>query len=350
MVMRRNRRRAARASSLLLAVLIIMMVAVGCDRSSTGAGEGAQRESAADEQVEGATSVDADDSGDSSEGAASEREANETPKLVQSDDLPDEPERIVSLAPNVTEMLFALGAGDRVVARTKYCDHPEDATDLPSVGSFANPDFESIVAKEPELVVGVVSGGSKQVFERLESVEVPYLFVRTDTIDETFDGIEAVGDAIGEGKAADALTTEMRERLDELGGRWQPEEPPSVLLVYGHEPLVAAGPGTFGHQLLEAAGATNVLADADTSFPRLDIEKVVELNPDRILDTAMVNRESDDEFWRPHEAIEAVAQGRVSYLTDPVVLRPGPRLPEALERFGEALYGADGSDTAAGSE
>lgn len=339
---RSGRPRRWKTVSVLLALFVWSS---GCDRSSADAASASSERARAEESSGSSATKDVDDSAGETGG-----ESESTPKLVQSDDLPDNPERIVSLAPNVTEILFALGAGDRVVARTKYCDYPERVADLPSIGSFANPDFESILSREPDLVVGVVSGGSKQVFERLEKVDVPHLFVRTDTIDETFFGIEAVGEATGEEERAKELVRDMSQRLDELRDRWRPEKPPEVLLVYGHEPLVAAGSGTFGHQLLKAAGATNALADAETSFPRLDIEKVVELNPDRILDTAMINRENDDEFWALHESIEAVEQGRVSYLTAPVVLRPGPRLPEALERFGEALYGGDGGDAAAGSE
>ncbi len=327
-------------------VLLAVMIGIsGCERSSTDAASASNEESRAEASTGSAAKTDAD--GLSGETGS---DSESTPKVVRSDDLPDDPERIVSLAPNITEVLFALGAGDRVVARTKYCDYPDEVSELPSIGSFANPDFESILSKEPDLVVGVVSGGSKQVFERLDKVGVPHVFVRTDTIEETFFAIEVVGEAIGEKNAAGELISDKHGKFYELRDRWRPETPPEVLLVYGHEPLVAAGPGTFGHQLLKAAGAENVLADADTSYPRLDIEKVVELNPDRILDTAMINRENDDDFWAPHKSIEAVEQGRVSYLTDPVVLRPGPRLPEALERFGEALYGGDAGNSAAGSE
>lgn len=319
----------------LFVALVAAAFAVGCDREATDGGT---------------ASASAEASGqppDSPETSASES-STESPLVAKSDELPDEPERLVSLAPNVTEMLFALGIGDRVVAVTSHCDYPETVTALPSVGSFANPDFETIVAKQPDLVVGVVSGGDRGVFERLKSVDIPYAFVRTDTIGETMRGLETIGRLVGRADKASSLAERIRTQLDDLRARWNDEARPQVLLVYGHEPLVAAGPGTFGHQLLEAAGAENVLADADTQYPRLDIEKVVELRPEIIVDTARVESPGDDEFWASHTAIEAVRRDRVRYLTDPVVLRPGPRLPEALRKLGRAIHGADGAGEPSG--
>ncbi len=286
-----------------------------------------------------------DGGAESSSQSAEDDAVDRSPELVESDELPADPERVVSLAPNTTEILFELGLGDRVVGVTKHCDHPEEASERPSVGSFASPDFERILAREPDLVVGTVSGGNRAVFERLDGVGVPYVFVRTDTIEETLEGIEAVGEAVGEREAGAALAEQVRRGLKrarrELKGlrAWAVDDPPEVLLVYGHDPLVVAGPGTFGHELLRLVGAKNVLGGAETAFPRLDIEKVIELQPDRILDTAMIEGAGQRDFWAAHEGIEAVEQGRVAYLEDAVVLRPGPRLPEALARFGEALYG-----------
>ena len=260
------------------------------------------------------------------------------PRVVSSDDLPAKPRRIVSLAPNVTEILFALGVGGRVVGVTKFCDYPEQASERPSVGSFSNPDFESILARKPDLVVGGVSGGSEAIYRRLKEIGVPYLFVRMDTVEETYAGIGEIGTRLGVAGRAESLTARMRRRMERLERQWRGEEPPRVLLVYGHEPIVAAGPGSFGHELLRRAGGRNVLESGETRFPRLDVEKVVELDPDYIVDTTMVPAQKDPEFWSAHRGIEAVERGRVAYLEDPAVLRAGPRLPAALEMIGEAIH------------
>lgn len=291
-------------------VAIVIVVAAGCDRSGERANSG----------------------------------GDQRPRVVKSDAIPDEPQRLVSLAPNVTEILFALGAGDRVTAVTKFCDYPEAATSRPTIGSFSNPDFESIVAQKPDLVVGVVSGGKKRVFERLKGVGLPYLFVRMSTIEETFEGIETIAEAIGERERGDSLVSSIRRQIGETAARWENRRGPGVLLVYGHEPIVAAGPGTFGHQMLERLGAENVLGDAPTKYPRIDIEKVIELDPERIIDTTMGSAAGDDDFWESRSVLDAVEAQRARHLTDPSILRPGPRLPEGLRILGNAVYEPDAGE------
>ena len=266
-----------------------------------------------------------------------EEGGEERAEVVTGGDLPERPGRIVSLAPNVTETLFALGPGERVVGVTKFCDYPQEAGERPSVGSFANPDFESILAREPDLVIGVISGGKKEVADRLGGLDVPYGFVRMYSVEDTFRGIVQIGRWAGAGPKAESLVDEMRGRIDEISEQWSQKSRPTVLLVYGHDPLVAAGPGTFGHQLVERAGGRNVLAEAGARFPRLDIEKVVELDPERIVDTSMTGGDGGG-FWEKHGAVPAVERGDVARLEDSAVLRPGPRLPEALELLGRAIH------------
>jgi iron complex transport system substrate-binding protein len=275
----------------------------------------------------------------------------ERAEVVTGGELPESPERIVSLAPNVTETLFALGLGDRVVGVTKFCDYPKEAGERPSVGSFANPDLESILARKPDLVIGVISGGKKEVADRLGGIDVPYGFVRMYSVEDTFRGIGQIGRWAGAEAKADSLVEAMKSRMTEVTERWSQSSSPEVLLVYGRKPLVAAGPGTFGHQLLERAGGRNALAEAETRFPRLDIEKVVELDPDLIVDMSM-GPGSDNAmgpgsevqtYWDEQTAIPAVKRNDVVLVADPAVLRPGPRLPEALSIIARSIYegGAD---------
>jgi len=262
-------------------------------------------------------------------------------EVERSAGLPEDPERIVSLAPNVTETLFAVGAGDRLVGVTKYCTYPEEAKAIRSVGSFANPDFETILGREPDLVLGTISGGPRSLFEQLRRTDIPYAFVDMSTIREVYAGIRRIGAFAGHAEEARRLSAEMQGRVRAFESRWGGREgdDPRVLLVHGHEPLVAAGPDSFGDQLLRRSGVRNVLEDAGTSYPRIDFEKVLDLDPDRILDTAADDAESGREFWGRRDTLRAVRNGDVHVLSDPVVLRPGPRLPEALRRVARAAHG-----------
>lgn len=341
--------------SVVLAALAVVCLlgglGAGCERGDgdgkggeTRAATGAERPktTGSKETADGKTEASGGES--AAAGADGGEEAAES--MVASETLPEAPKRIVSLAPNVTETLFALGVGERVVAVTNFCDYPEAVEELPSVGTFSNPDFETILARRPDLVVGVISGGDKAVADKLEQAGVPYAFLRMYSVEDTLRGLETIGELVGLPEKGDALVAEVRREMEGVG---RPEgSSPDVLLVYGHEPLVAAGPGTFGHQLVERAGGHNVLAGSDNKFPRLDMEKILELQPDRILDTSMVSDEEARAFWERQADLKAVQDDAVVHLNDPVVMRPGPRLGEALSRVSRAIQGA--ADHGAGQE
>jgi iron complex transport system substrate-binding protein len=269
--------------------------------------------------------------------AADEPAAASTPELVASADLPDHPERIVSLAPNVTEIIFALGEDERLVGVTRYCDYPKAAAELPRVGGVVDTDFEAILALEPDLVVGVTSGADAKIAPKLDRAQLNYAFVRMDDLEETYAGIRQIGHWIDAPSRAGEVAKTMRERIDGIAEGAPETGRPSVLLVYGRDPLVVAGPGTFGHQLIGLAGGQNAVADANTAYPKLDIEKVIDLDPDRIIDASSGARAGEDGFWEPYAALGAVQAGHVHLFRDDVALRPAPRLAEGLAKMQRAI-------------
>ena len=306
-------------TGLFLSILLVLAGVSGCERPGESTGDNPDE----------TASETADD--------------KKAPRVLEaaSDELPDEPKRIVSLAPNITETLFALGVGDRVVAVTNFCDYPPEVESLPSIGSFSNPDFETILAKKPDLVLGITSGGDESVADKLEGAGVPYAFLRTYTVQDTLEMFEAVGDLVGRPDAGRQLAARIEQNFEDIRREYSDAAVPT-LLVYGHDPLVAAGPGTFGHQLLEMAGGKNVVGDSDKKFPRLDLEKVLALQPERIIDTSMRPEQAEGSYWDQHTSLQAVQSGGVVHLTDPVVLRPGPRIDEGLRRIVDAIHDAEG--------
>lgn len=280
-------------------------------------------------------------------------------RVVASDDLPANPQRIVSLAPNITEILFELDAGKRVVAVTRYDDFPPEVKSLPKIGGIIDVDLEAVLTQQPDLVVGTNAGTNDELIAKLKKSDIPYLFVQMNTLKEIYAGIQKFGDAIGRGDRASEVRTEMKSKIDAISHSTRENsarqnsrhaQRPSVLMVFGHDPLVAAGPGSFGHEMLELAGGQNVLEDAKSPYPNVDIEKILSLNPDRIIDATITYNTSttdDDEtavqpsqdrnFWAKYDSLSAVKNKHVFYFENPVLLRPAPRLVEGLKIMHRAI-------------
>lgn len=255
---------------------------------------------------------------------------------VSSSQRPAHSTRIVSLAPNTTEILFAIGAGDRVVGVTRYCDFPAEAAQLPKVGGLVDPNAEAIIALKPDLVVGVTSAGDPAIARTLGAAGIAYTFIRMESLDETYTGIRRIGELVGRQTAANALADDLSDRLVEVGKGQSVK--PSVLMVFGRKPIVAAGPGTFAHDLLTRAGGRNAISESSQPWPTLDIEQVMKLDPDRILDMSMVE-EGTDAFWEDIPGLKANASHNVYRFTDPAMMRPGPRVVDAYQRIAMAIRG-----------
>lgn len=260
-------------------------------------------------------------------------------RIIASKTLPDKPLRLVSMAPNVTEILFELGLGERLVGVTRYCDFPAQALDLPKIGGMLDPDFEAIVAARPDLVVGVLGGADSRIGERLDAANIAYFFVQMDTVEQTYEGLAHIGRVAGNAAAGQAASDKLKSQLAEISRRLVAEhsgpEQKSVLMVFDHEPVVTAGPGTFSYELIEMAGFKNATASIDNPYPVLDIEKVIELNPDIVIDSKISeNKALYGDFWGQYPALRAVKSGAVKEFSNPALLRPGPRLYEALEIIG----------------
>lgn len=192
------------------------------------------------------------------------------------------PLRIVSLAPVVTETLFALGAGDRVVGVTRFCDRPAAAQALPKIGGFIDPQLEAILALKPDLVIAQPSRGVRTTLDRLRDRGVPVLVGFGDTLAEVRDLVLKVGDAVDAAAAARRKVAALDAALDKLR-RPQTHRSPRVLVLVGARPLVAAGRGTFVDEALELVGARQALTASTPQWPTLSVETVGVLQPDVIV-------------------------------------------------------------------
>jgi iron complex transport system substrate-binding protein len=280
----------------------------------------------------------------SKESKVEQKLASSSPEIVaETHNLPSEaPQRIISLAPNITEILYALDLGDSVVAVTKHSDFPAAANQQPSIGSGLNPNLEAIVSHTPDLIVGVETASNDEVIKAFKDAGLGFVFLELDTIEQVVDGMEVVGRLTGKPEKGDRASRHLGMQLERLRHRYGSKSSPEVLMVHGHSPLIAAGPGTFGHQLIEYAGAENALAGSSSQLPKLDVEKVLSIDPDVIIDTStrQLNRDIKT-FWNQYSGLTAVDENRVRIIRDQSLLRAGPRLPRALEKVHRAIFEVD---------
>lgn len=251
------------------------------------------------------------------------------------------PRRIVSLAPALTEILFSLGLGPRVVGVTSYCDWPPEARALPKVGGYTNPSVEAVIALEPDLALVSPGPGNREAALAIRRAGVRVEVVPAETLEETYRAIEIVADICGEPQRGRALVRSLRERIAVVAARARSSPPVRVLFCVELDPIVAAGRGTLPGELLELAGGENVVREG--RYPRLGIEGVIALAPEVILQAPMDEGGGPGraaEFWRRWPSVPAVATGRIHVVDPDLVLRPGPRVADGVEALAELLHGA----------
>jgi len=261
-----------------------------------------------------------------------------------------EPQRIVSMAPSTTEILFALGLGDRVVGVTYYCNYPPKVNELKEkgrlavIGGYWTPDVEKIVAVRPDLVIGYASVPSHvRVAERLESMNVTVLLLFPRHLNDVFDNIALVGKACGKLKEAQELVEQLRARVERVVERVRGLPKVKVYFELWFDPLMSAGPGTFIDDLIGLAGGENIFHDAQSSWPVVDSEQVIIRNPDVIVlpDKYMsdYNVSIENVKSRPGwQVISAVKNNRIYFINDDMIFRPGPRLVDALELLAKYIH------------
>ncbi len=254
------------------------------------------------------------------------------------------PARIVSTSPSITETLFALGLGDRVVGVSAYCRFPSEVLRLPKVGTFLKPDAELIAGLQPDFVV--VHELSTGIDRRLTSLRIPFLVVDRGTLSGVFSSIRQIGAGAGVPARADSLIADIKRRLDAVRQAASAWPPPRVLFIVGRNPgrladLVAVGPGSYINDLIEIAGGTNVLAIAgQPEYPRISMETVLRLDPDVIVDTVDMGETEAERrlrqpinarLWTAYGTLTAVKTRRIHAATTDALVVPGPRVVDAAE-------------------
>ena len=261
------------------------------------------------------------------------------------------PTRIVSTSPSITEALFALGLGERVVAVSEYCRFPAQVAALPKVGTYLRPNVERIAQLRPDLAI--VHRQAQGLERNLRAVKVPYVAVDMRNLTTVFSTIRAIGAATGVRDRAESLVGFIERRLNAVRTAVAGRRPQRVLLLVGRRPgtltdLVAVSRNSYMSELVSIAGGVNVLSDPGLpEYPRISMETVIRLEPDVIIDAGDMGDTPDERrsreritlgLWK-RQPIAAVRNGRVHAVISDAFVIPGPRVIEATETMALWLHG-----------
>jgi iron complex transport system substrate-binding protein len=248
-------------------------------------------------------------------------------------------QRIVSLAPSVTETLFALGFGDRLVGVTTSCDYPPEVKSIAKIGGFMSPSIETVIAKRPDLVIGVDSATDPVKAREMTRLGLRVTLISLASVADILSSIKSLAVLLGNPEAGETLVRKITRQMDQIKHRVAPAPRRSVLLLVGLRPLIAVGGKNFIDELVTLAGGKNIAGDAAQPWLNLPDEYVVAKAPQVIIEAGMVSeRDQLSQHWADLKSIPAVQHRRVYRYQSDKILRPGPRIGEGLEEIARLLH------------
>ena len=257
--------------------------------------------------------------------------------------LPTHAGRIVSLAPNLTEILFALGLEKEVAGVTLYSDYPPAAVRKPKMGTFWQPNVEAVIAARPDLIITLGFEQQRNIAERLERIGYHTLTVNIEKVDDLFEAIEKIGATTGKQHQANELVADIREKLNKLSILVGSNDRIRVLWVVQREPLRVAGCDTFVNEMIELAGGENAIGATVHKYPPIGAEQVIVCGADVIIEPTMRQQDMDAQrdnalqYWSKFKNLPAVRDKKVYVIDGNTVSRLGPRLYEGVEAIARCL-------------
>jgi iron complex transport system substrate-binding protein len=248
--------------------------------------------------------------------------------------------RIISLAPNITEILYALNADSILAGVTDYCDYPPEAKLKPHMGGMINPNVETIVGAHPDMVLMSVEGNSRLDFEKLEKLSIPVFATNPRNFSGVMKSIRDIGIIAGVSQQADHIIANLQSRRDSIAHRYDKGPHPRILIVFSLTPLMVAGGTSFVNELISDAGGINLGAMGKGSYPIFSREEILNLQPDEIIltsDIAVSITILLKQFpeWR---TLNAVRHDAVTSIDASLISRPGPRVIEGLVALAKIIH------------
>ena len=253
--------------------------------------------------------------------------------------LPVPVKRVISLAPNLTEIVFAVGAGDRLVGRTSYCDFPAEAKSVAEVGDTLHPSLERIIALKPQVVLVSTASQLEGFTRQLQEHDIAVFVTDPHDLEGVFRSMNQIGDILGAAEKAKQLTDELKLRVMIVANKLHKTPPVRVFYQLSAEPLYTAGKDSFVNDLIQFAGGMSVTADVPGAWPKYSAEAALATKPEAIiLPTGGSMGDSNTDVAEPLKRSPAVLNGRVYKINDDHLVRPGPRAVDGLEEIARALH------------
>ncbi len=254
---------------------------------------------------------------------------------------PFPPQRIVSLAPNITEILFSLGLDDEIVGVSIHCNFPEKAKSKARVGSYISLDFEKITSLKPDLIIATGAGNTRDMVDRLGKLGFQTYVIYPKNFDDILVSIAHLGQAVNRGREARAIIEGMRKKSQRVIELTRGLPRPKVFIQIGDAPIVTVGKGSFADDLIRLAGGENIAGKEKEVYPRFGMEEILKRSPEVIVISSMNPRGDYQKIlqeWARWKTIPAVKNGRIHLIDSDLLDRPSPRIIDGLEELARVLH------------
>ena len=254
------------------------------------------------------------------------------------------PQRIIALAPNLTEIVYGLGLGEQVVAVTQFSDFPVAVQSKPKVGSFWQLNMEAIVGRRPDLVLALGFPQQRDLARRLRRMHVPVQSFNIEDFNDLLGAIEGIGQITGRPVQAAAMVESLQKDLAAVREKIRHARRPKVLWSIQREPLRVAGRKTFVNWIIENAGGTNAMGPTLHQYPPVGAEQVLACQPEVIIEQLMVKQDPKEQleqakaYWQRYDHLPAVQSQRIGVLDDDLVARMGPRIVMGVRATAEIFH------------
>ncbi len=251
------------------------------------------------------------------------------------------PTRIVPLAPSLTEILYYLGLGDKVVGVTNYSYYPPEALEKPKVGSYIDVNIEKILTLGPDLVIGTRDGNKPGIVDLLEQAKIPTYIVNPKNVVEVIETVRIVGRLCGVEKKADMLADKLDARLAKIKNNVKDKRKPLVFLQINLHPIMTVNKDTFHQDIINISGGINMTAESKISYPRVSIEEILKRKPEIMIISSM---DRGGEFekarveWLKWKSIPAARDGKVYLIDSDLIDRPSPRIIDGIEAMARLIH------------